>query len=233
MRQRYYTQRIQRSYFSRKENQYNESLLLNPPPHVQEELSLMIQKTIGIKKNIVDFGCGVGRLTIALLKRNKHVLGIDISESSLQVLKKVAGQINKQDFLKTSTKLTNQRAKIIMGTDILHHVDLKNQIVLLHTNLTLDGKLLFSEPNAWHIFWWIYMVIKQNWTVEKGIVQCTYFNLKRELQNAGFKRIKITGFGFFPPPFFNSYRILARINYWLGDLPILKLFAFRFIIEAW
>lgn len=44
-------------------------------------------------QNAIDFGCGVGRLTVALAKRCRKITGIDISESMLK-----EGRINAANF---------------------------------------------------------------------------------------------------------------------------------------
>ena len=52
------------------------------------------------------------------------------------------------------------------------------------------------------------------------------------LKKAGYRQINLEGYGLLPPPLFNQLPAAARLNNWLGKLPILKLFAYRFIIYA-
>jgi len=71
-----------------------------------------------------------------------------------------------------------------------------------------------------------------DWKQERGIIQINNFNLIKRLKLIGFKNIKIMGLFFLPPMIFNWSPLLRKINIFLGDLPLLKLFAFRYIIVA-
>ncbi len=76
------------------------------------------------------------------------------------------------------------------------------------------------------------MIIFLNFNEEKGIARCNFFSLRKKLKHAGFRNIKIDGFGLFPPQIFFNIKTLLRLNNILGNLPILKWFSFRLIIEA-
>lgn len=226
--------KIQQKYFDERDNRYDESLILKPPYHTKLEIDSIIKKIDGKNSDdyIVDFGSGNGRLTISLLKKGFKVWAVDVSKKSLEELKK---NVNKFRFygLKTSLTLpTAKKSRFIVGTDILHHVDLDSSLSDIYKSLKKGGKVVFSEPGAWNLAWYIYLPLVSNWRVEKGIVNCSYFNLKDKLEKYGFRQIKITGLGFFPRPFFNFFKPLCRLNDWLGNLPILKFFAYRFIIEG-
>ncbi|OGK62649.1 hypothetical protein A2334_03245 [Candidatus Roizmanbacteria bacterium RIFOXYB2_FULL_38_10] len=224
----------QRAFFNVKQNQYDETLLLHPKRHVREELEIIKKKLGGIKEEIVDFGAGVGRVTIPLIQKKYKITAVDISKQSLKTLVLFAKNIHKSVYLKTAVDLTKQKnKKAIIGADVLHHVDIASYLPDFYDSLSKDGRIIFSEPNAWHIFWFIHILIGGNWEVEKGILQCSYFNLISKLKRYGFKDIKLSGFGLFPPPLFNRIYLLSKLNYFLGDLPFFKLFAFRFIIEAY
>lgn len=222
----------QKQYFNLNKNQYDEQLLFYPKPHVVEELKIIFYK-LKKSKEVVDFGSGNGRLTIPLLQLNKTVTAIDISENSLIRLMRNVKKIGKSKNVKLGRDIREiKNATCIVGADILHHIDQSVYLPLIYKALKKNGKIIFSEPNFWHIFWWIHMFLKANWEIEKGIAQCTYDKLKKLLSNCGFKKINIIGFGLLPPPFFNSIPVLARMNYYLGKVFFLKYFAFRFIIEA-
>lgn len=223
---------IQKRFFDIGKNQYDVRLLNHPEPHVIEELKIFSNK-LKKSKNIIDFGSGNGRLTIPLLQLNKNVTAIDISENSLIKLWENAKKFGKTKNLKLSQDIRKiKNASCIVGADILHHIDQEIFLPVIYKSLLKRGKILFSEPNFWHFFWLIHIAIKTDWEIEKGITQNAYFKLMKLLKKCGFKKIKIHGFGLLPPPFFNSIPFFARINYFLGNVPVFKYFAFRFIIEA-
>jgi hypothetical protein len=61
---------------------------------------------------------------------------------------------------------------------------------------------------------------------------CTYFNLRRKFEAHGFRDVRVSGLGRLPRPFVNWSKRLSRLNDALGDLPLVKLFAYRYIVEA-
>lgn len=225
----------QRLFFDNSKNQYPPKKIINPLVHTEIEINLIIQKLKDQSciKKIIDFGCGTGRLTIPLVKQDYRVIAIDISKRSILRLKNLVVKIGKDKLLDFSYSIKRFRnIDIIVGADVLHHVDINEYFKKFYKILKKRGKIVFSEPNCLNISWIIYNSLLMNWKIEKGLFQCSYFNLSNKLIKNGFKTIKINGFGLFPPPLLNRFPLLAKINYFLGDLPIFKLFAYRFIIEA-
>lgn len=222
-----------KSYFDNPEKQYPEEKILNPPLHVKKEiliiLDLLRKKKI---KKIVEFGSGTGRLTIPLLKDNFQVTAIDISNVSLKKLLELAKKINRSKYLVVKDKIPNSKFDVIVGSDILHHVNLDKYLKLFKTRLVNDGLLIFSEPNILNPSWFVFISLFLNWREERRIIFCSSINVINKLINYGFKNIKLKGLGLLPPIFFNKFPLVAKINYWLGDLPLLKLFSYRIIFQA-
>jgi len=214
---------------------YPSEKVLNPPQYTKEEIREILRRINRINKSkiIVDFGAGTGRLIIALLRNNYRVLAVDIDNKSLKELIKSAKIINKFNKLKTVNKLPEKiKFNLITGSDILHHINLEDWLPIFYKHLNIDGQIIFSEPNAWHLFWWLFIFLFLNFKEEKGLVQCSYFSLERGLKKSGFSNIKISGLGLFPTIFFNKYPFFAKINYFLGNLSLIKIFAYRMIVVA-
>lgn len=55
---------------------------------------------------------------------------------------------------------------------------------------------------------------------------------KNQLKHALFRDIVIIGFGLIPPPLLNWLRIISNLNIYLGNLFVLKYFAYCLIIDA-
>ncbi len=219
-------------HFKAKKHRYAESLLFNPPLHTREETSLLID---ALKKrritSVVEFGSGNGRLTFPLLMNGISVVAVDISDESLRVLSSLA---HKKGFthLTTAKCLPTTLTQAIVGCDILHHVDLSVYLKQMKQSLKKNGVLVFSEPNIFNIAWAILITFSLDWRIEWRVVYCNYFTLLSKLKTIGFASIEIKGHGLLPPPLLNSFPRLQKLNYFLGDLPVLKLFAYRYIISA-
>jgi len=112
----------------------------------------------------------------------------------------------------------------------LHHIDIKKYFLYFYNHLKKEGKIIFFEPNVFNFSWIVFISLFLNWFEEKGIFQINYFYLIHQLKKSGFKKIKIFGLYFFPPMIFGKNNFLQKINLFLGNLPLLKLFAFRYVI---
>lgn len=226
--------RKQSTFFDRKEHQYSADLIFNPPLHTILEVNVIINKIVGLNSmdSVVDFGAGSGRITISLLKKNFSVYAIDVSKQSLINLKETARKLSLHSLETAASLPRNRKFKTLVGADILHHIELNKYLPKIFNSLEIGGKVIFSEPCAFNLAWYIYLPIASDWRMEKSILNCTYFNLKNTFKKHGFKNVEIIGLGLFPRPFLNWSEKLCKFNDWLGNLPILKLFAYRYIIEA-
>lgn len=79
-------------------------------------------------KNIIDFGCGIGRISLKLAKIAKSVIGVDISEQSIKATNENAkkyGVLNFKDFIleeKISIKYQKYFDYILL-INVIHHVE--------------------------------------------------------------------------------------------------------------
>lgn len=225
----------QKQYFDQLLNQYSSNLIFQRPAHVEletKEIVKRLQKQQSKKMNIVDFGAGTGRLTIPLLEQGYKVMAVDISHNSLNKLIQNSKKIGKRENLQVSTKIKKNNVKAVLGCDILHHINLDLSFKKIYRQLATDGFIIFSEPNALNLAWYVLFFFSHNWEFEKGILSCNHFVLSRSLKAAGFTSIKISGLGLFPLPLFNFFQPFAKLNLLLANLPILKYFAYRLIIQA-
>lgn len=108
-------------------------------------------------KRILDYGCGEGRFAFHLLDQGAiHVTGIDISEARIEAAKTKAdalGVTDKVHFTTADAHATGLPAgsfDLIIGSDILHHLDLRAAIEELRRLLAPGGRAIFVEPLAHH-----------------------------------------------------------------------------------
>lgn len=221
----------QRAFFDKAPHQYDSRLILNPPLHTKIETDLVFNKVKNDGTNeIIDFGCGTGRLTMPLLKAGLRILSIDISKKSLQRLGATAKKIGLKAKMRTAIPPA-KKYDAIVGADILHHLDLDTWLPRFKKSLKKGGKLIFSEPNGLNPFWYP-LIFFIGFEAEKKIVYCTIPNLTAKLKKNGFSNIQITGLGLLPRPLFYWSKKLLKFHDSLGNLPIIKILAYRIIIEA-
>lgn len=224
----------QQAFFDFTKNQYDEKLILHPPLHTHLEIEALL-KTLPkaeTKKIIIDFGAGSGRVTIPLLQRRYTVTAVDLSNNSLKKIDSITKKLRLSQLTTSNTIPKNKTIQAVVGADVLHHIVLDNILPTIYKSLEKGGVVSFSEPCAWNPAWYIYLQIASDWQVEKRMIYCNYFNLIRTFKKHGFKNVKIQGLGILPRPFFNWSYNLERINDYLGNLPLLKFFAYRYIITA-
>ncbi len=114
-----------------------------------------------IKKNIVpdlnsetkvlDVGCGNGIISMFLGSLNLNVLGIDISEKSIQNAISINKYPNVQFKVKSAEDLVVESIKfdIIICSEVLEHLkDPSSLITVLHKSLNSKGKLIVTVPNG-------------------------------------------------------------------------------------
>ena len=88
-------------------------------------------------KKSLDFGCGVGRLTIPIAKRSEKVVGVDISSNMLDEARKNAEKMgfDNLEFIKGDDTLS----KVSGDFDFIHSF-----IVFQHINPTI-GEVIFKK----------------------------------------------------------------------------------------
>jgi 2-polyprenyl-3-methyl-5-hydroxy-6-metoxy-1,4-benzoquinol methylase len=196
-------------------------------------LSYVPKQTSKRPLRIVDFGAGSGRLTIPLLQMGYEVCSVDISTQSLQALTQKARDAGVAKRLTTANDLDQKgSADMIVGTDILHHVDHDEYFPKLFNTLRDGGTMVFSEPNALNLAWYIYLPIFYSWSVEHGVMTGSYANLMKQLKMHHFTDRRIVGMGLLPRPFFNFSRSVLKLHDRLGDVPVLRTFAYRYMVSA-
>lgn len=226
----------QRTYFDESAHRYPQPNTVNPPYAQRLEME-HLHKSIGALSgnNILDFGAGSGRVTFWFLKQGYDVTAVDISKKSLSALEQTykKHKTSSWGLLKTANRLPTKKFDAIVGADILHHVSIKEVLPMLIKVLRSGGAISFSEPNAWHLLWYIhYWFSGIPWHIENGILQCTYYNLKKLFHHEKFRNVTLVGHGLFPTTPLSQFPSISIFNIRFGNYWPFKLFAFRYIISG-
>ena len=122
-------------------------------------LSNLYQSVKNLKvKRMLDVGCytGVGTIEIAKMCKAKVIWGIELDEKSIEVAKKKAINIVKQDVAKKvwdNESLKEDKFDFVFSNQVIEHLDsVDNFIVNIKRILKKDGLLLLSTENlaGWH-----------------------------------------------------------------------------------
>ncbi|MFI4977958.1 MAG: class I SAM-dependent methyltransferase [Solirubrobacterales bacterium] len=107
-------------------------------------------------KDVLDYGCGPGYLTRYLFDHGaRHVTGIDVSEGEIEQARESAdreGFTDRSRFLVADAHATgfpDDSFDLIVGSSILHHLDLRIALKELRRILRPGGRAVFLEP-LWH-----------------------------------------------------------------------------------
>ena len=103
------------------------------------------------RRKLLDFGCGIGIDAIRFAKIGYDVSGFDISPNNITIAKRLSeryGFSNRTSFqVQTAEHLYYplEQFDIIVGIDILHHVEIRQAIKECHRLLKKKGVAIFKE----------------------------------------------------------------------------------------
>lgn len=223
----------QERYFEQERHRYPRAAVRAPPMHTEVELEHVLDAVRGVRGQgaVIDFGAGTGRLTVALARDGHSVLAVDVSRSSLRELQDVVADLGLQG-IDVATELPEGSFPAVVGADVLHHVRLDDYLPRIHRTLSDGGVAVFSEPGALNPAWYVYLTMQHDMRVEARIVTCNLATLGRRFRKHGFRDVSITGLGLLPRPIFGFRRTACRRHDAIGNWPVAKWFAYRYIIRA-
>ncbi len=112
-----------------------------------------------IKKNctacdqkVLDFGCGDGYFSVILAKMGYEVFGFDISSKNIKNAKKLSEKYNLHDrthfYVNTECEINfpDNYFSIIVGIDILHHVEIETALLKCYNMVKHGGIVIFHDP---------------------------------------------------------------------------------------
>lgn len=140
----------------------NNSKLKRIFPHVvlsptmqrfEQDYESYLENVAGLK--ILDLGCGHGEGSLVLLRRGASVAGIDISQNYIDDAISTADRagFSKKNYsfsVMDAHALTfdDETFDLVIGSGILHHLDLPVSLGEINRVLKKGGRALFKEPLA-------------------------------------------------------------------------------------
>jgi ubiquinone/menaquinone biosynthesis C-methylase UbiE len=195
-----------------------------------------------VGKDLLEYGCGMGDNTNQWLKHGARVTGIDISEEGINVaknnMKNSGHHANYYVMNAEMTAFGDNSFDLVVGTGILHHLDLIQSYKELSRICKVDAHIVFSEPLGHNPIINLYRLLTPKIRTDDeqpmkandiellnhyfNSVKCEYFSL--------FTLISVLFIKF---PFFNFinniFRVVDKI---LFSIPYVKRYAWVVVIHA-
>lgn len=198
----------------------------------------MLTSHITPEMKVLEVGCGTGNLTIELQKTGAEVVAIDISPNLINIARKnIKGDYimflmqNAHDL-----KFESNRFDTIIGSSILHHLNVDIALKEFYRVLKPNGSIYFTEPNMMNP----QIAIQKNIPFIKKLAgdspnETAFFRwqLKKKLMKYGFKDIELKNFDFLHP---SIPRILIPLVKYIGNIaesiPLIKEISGSIYIKA-
>ena len=195
------------------------------------------------KKNVLDYGCGVGSYTERVIKFNpSKITAIDISEKAINIAKEKKNDQNHIVDYRVenceSTKLNSNEYDLIYGAGILHHLDLKKSLNELNRLIGKNGTIIFIEPLGTNPIINLYRKLTPRArSSDEHPLSFGDINFIKDL----FDEVDIKYYGFFTLvflPFYKStknskfFSFLSQIDRIFLKIPLFRFLAWSILIKA-
>ena len=188
---------------------------------------------------LLELGCGTGYFTQEIAKTGANIVAIDISPELLKIAENNVQNKNVSFKEENAYNMTfeDNRFDYILGSSVLHHLDIKKAISEIYRVLKDGGVIAFTEPNMMNP----QIALQKNIPYLKRKLgdspdETAFFrwSITSLLKKQGFKKIEIKTFDFLhpaiPPKLINT---ITAIGQFCEKCPIVKEIAGSIFIKAY
>jgi 2-polyprenyl-3-methyl-5-hydroxy-6-metoxy-1,4-benzoquinol methylase len=184
----------------------------------------------------LEIGCGTGMFTEMFAETGAHLVAVDLSPDLLEKARNRNLPPDKVQFLEKRFEDCEVEAPFdaIIGSSILHHLDLEAALTKIYALLKPGGIMSFAEPNMLNPQ--VFIMFKfRRWFPEISPDENAFlrWKLKKILQKSGFEQIEITPFDWLHPSTPEKFiSVTRRVGSWLERTPGLRQLAGSLYIRA-
>jgi SAM-dependent methyltransferase len=187
---------------------------------------------------VLEIGCGVGNFTESFARTGCNLFAADISPDLITLAKKKLIPQKNVTIIQNSYEFCAVHGPYdaIIGSSILHHLDIDTALPVLFDMLKPNGFFCFAEPNLLNPQ--IFLQKKIPW-IKKAMgdspdeTAFISFSLARKLARAGFTDIEVIPFDWLHPStpeiFINTIASISKI---LERIPIIREFSGSLLIKC-
>ena len=187
---------------------------------------------------MLELGCGTGMLTRHLVRTGARVTAVDISPDLLTLAEQSLRGVPVDWLLAdaSNTGLEAGQHDCVVGSSVLHHLDVRTSIAELFRVLKPGGRIRFTEPNMLNP----QIAVQKNMPAIKRLLgdspdetAFVRWRMARALRDQGFESVVLTPFDFLHPaiPGF-ALRVAEPLAAALEGVPLLREIAGSLMIEA-
>jgi SAM-dependent methyltransferase len=150
----------------------------------------------------LEIGCGTGMYTESLVGTGAKITAVDISNDLLMNARKRSLQVNMIEADICRLPFRNEYFDEIVGSSILHHLDIDLGLKEIYRVLKKGGRIRFTEPNYLNLHVFLERKIpflRKKLGVSKYETAFIRWDLKNKLLREGFREVTITPFDFMYP----------------------------------
>lgn len=189
-------------------------------------------------KKVLEIGCGTGLFTQEIAKTNNQIIAIDISDDLINLARE---RVNRSNVIfkvedACATAFDSDYFDYIIGSSVLHHLDVDSALKEFYRILKPGGKLMFTEPNMLNP----QIALQKNFPLLKKWLGDSpdetaflKWKIRKKLKLCRFIEIKIQPFDFLHPaiPGF-LIKFLKPALEFFESLPLLKEIAGSLVIKG-
>jgi 2-polyprenyl-3-methyl-5-hydroxy-6-metoxy-1,4-benzoquinol methylase len=187
---------------------------------------------------VLEIGCGTGLFTEMLAESQANILAVDISPDLIELAMRRSLTSSQVEFrvMAFEESPLNNPFDAIVGSSVLHHLDINLALPHIYKLLKPKGVLVFAEPNMLNPQIWaernIPAIRKRN-HVSEDETAFIRWELAKKLKQTGFKNTVIQNIDWLHPatpspliPF------IRQLGLYLECIPLVKEFSGSLLIYA-